>query len=101
MRVVYKAPYSRLTALSDDLTSVGGVQASLEDVLRMGVQLRAMVGREVKRNFTEAQGDTRRAMEVQPGAVQASWRGIAAIRQARIEAEQARLSQQYPLRIRK
>jgi hypothetical protein len=77
------------------------VQASLEDVLRMGVQLRAMVGREVKRNFTEAQGDTRRAAEVQPGAVQASWRGIAAIRQARIEAEQARLSQQYPLRIRK
>lgn len=101
VRVVYKAPYSRLTALSDDLTSVGGVQPSLEDVLRMGVQLRAMVGREVKRNFTEAQGDTRRAAEVQPGAVQASWRGIAAIRQARIEAEQARLSQLYPLRIRK
>ena len=101
VRVTYKAPYSRLATLSDDLTTVGGVQATLEDVVRMGVQLRAMVGREVKRNFTEAQGDTRRAMEVAPGAVQASWRGIAAIRQQRIEAEQARLSQQYPLRIRK
>ena len=101
VRVTYKAPYTRLSALTDDVTTAGGVQASLEDVIRMGVQLRAMVGREVKRNFMEAQGDTRRAGEVGPGAVQASWRGIAAVRQARIEAEQARLSQQYPVRIRR
>lgn len=101
VRVTYKAPYTKLTNLSDDLTTVGGVQATLDDVVRMGVQLRAMVGREVKRNFMEAQGDTRRAGEVGPGAVQASWRGIAAMRQQRIEAEQARLSQQYPVRIRR
>lgn len=101
IRVVYKAPYTRLSSLSQDLTTVGGLQASLEDVVRMGVQLRAMVGREVKRNFTEGQGDTRRAGEVGPGAVQASWRGIAAMRQQRIEAEQARLSQAYPMRTRK
>jgi hypothetical protein len=101
IRVAYKAPYTRLASLSQDLTSVGGVQASLEDVVRMGVQLRAMVGREVKRNFIEGQGDTRRAQEVGPGAVQASWRGIAAMRQQRIEAEQARLYQAYPMRTRK
>lgn len=101
IRVVYKAPYTRLSSLSQDLTTVGGVQATLEDVVRMGVQLRAMVGREVKRNFTEGQGDTRRAQEVGPGAVQASWRGIAAMRQQRIEAEQARLFQAYPMRTRK
>jgi hypothetical protein len=101
MRIVYRAPYTRLSSVSDDLTTVGGVQQSLSDVLRMGVQLRAMVGREVKRNFTESQGDTRRADEVGPGAVQASWRGLAALRAQRIEAEQARLSQQYPMRIRK
>lgn len=101
LRIVYRAPYSRLTSVTDDLTAVGGVQDSLSDVLRMGVQLRAMVGREVKRNFTESQGDTRRADEVGPGAVQASWRGLAALRAQRIEAEQARLSQQYPMRIRK
>jgi len=101
IRVVYKAPYTRLTALSQDLTSIGGLQATLEDVVRMGVQLPAMVGREVKRNFIEGQGDTRRAAEVGPGAVQASWRGIAAMRQQRIEAEQARLFQAYPTRTRK
>lgn len=101
IRVVYKAPYTRLSSLSQDLTTVGGLQPSLEDVVRMGVQLRAMVGREVKRNFTEGQGDTRRAQEVGPGAVQASWRGIAAMRQQRIEAEQARLAQAYPTRTRK
>jgi len=101
IRVVYKAPYSRLSSLSQDLTTVAGLQQSLEDVVRMGVQLRSMVGREVKRNFTEGQGDTRRAQEVTPGSVQASWRGIAAIRQQRIEAEQARLSSQYPVRMRK
>jgi hypothetical protein len=101
MRIVYKAPFSLLTGFNDDITTVAGVPASLADVLRMGVQLRAMVGREVKRNFTESQGDTRRADEVGPGAVQASWRGLAALRAQRIEAEQARLSQQYPQRIRK
>lgn len=101
MRIVYKAPYTRLSAVSDDLTSVGGVQATLEDVVRMGVQLRAMVGREIKRNFTESQGDTRRAQEVGAGNVQSSWRGVAALRQTRIEAEQARLSKLYPQRIRR
>jgi len=101
MRIVYKAPFGQLAGFNDDLTTVAGVPDSLSDVLRMGVQLRAMVGREVKRNFTESQGDTRRADEVGPGAVQASWRGIAALRAQRIEAEQARLSQQYPQRIRK
>jgi len=101
MRIVYKAPFSPLTLFTDDITTVAGVPASLSDVLRMGVQLRAMVGREIKRNFTESQGDTRRADEVGPGAVQASWRGLAALRAQRIEAEQARLSQQYPQRIRK
>jgi hypothetical protein len=101
MRIVYKAPFSSLTGFNDDITTVAGVPASLADVLRMGVQLRAMVGREIKRNFTESQGDTRRADEVGPGAVQASWRGLAALRAQRIEAEQARLSQAYPQRIRK
>lgn len=101
MRIVYRAPYSKLISVTDDLTVDGGVQESLSDVVRMGVVLRAMVGREIKRNFIESQGDTRRAQEVGPGAVQASWRGVAALRQQRIEAEQARLSQQYPVRIRK
>lgn len=101
MRIIYRAPFGALTGFTDDITTVAGVPASLADVLRMGVQLRAMVGREVKRNFIEAQGDTRRAEEVGAGATQASWRGIAALRAQRIEAEQARLSQQYPMRIRK
>jgi hypothetical protein len=101
LRIIYKAPFSSLTTFADNITTVAGVPASLADVLRMGVQLRAMVGREIKRNFTESQGDTRRSDEVGPGAIQASWRGLAALRAQRIEAEQARLSQQYPQRIRK
>lgn len=101
LRIIYKAPYTRLAAVTDDITTDGGVQATLDDVLRMGVQLRAMVGREVKRNFTESQGDTRRAQEVTAGNVQGSWRGIAALRQTRIESEQARLSKLYPQRIRR
>jgi hypothetical protein len=101
MRIVYKAPFTPLTTFADNITTVAGVPASLADVLRMGIQLRAMVSREIKRNFTESQGDTRRADEVGPGAIQASWRGLAALRAQRIEAEQARLSQQYPQRIRK
>ena len=55
-----------------------------------------MAGREIKRNFTESQGDTRRAGEVAPGAVMQSSRNLQILRQQRITAESARLDALYP-----
>jgi hypothetical protein len=66
-----------------------------------GIILRMMNGREIKRNFIEAQGDTRRSDEVPPGAVRDSTTTLARLRRERIIAEAARLKAQYPIKFRK
>ena len=100
VRVLYKAPYTPFTAESDTVADAGGT-SSLDDLLSLGAQIRVMAGREVKRNFTESQGDTRRAEEVPAGAVGGSILNLQRLRRDRIQAEAARLNRQYPTRIRK
>lgn len=100
VRVIYKAPFGQFTSEASTLTSVG-IGQELEDLLVLGAQIRIMSGREVKRNFTESQGDTRRPDEVTSGAVLNSMIGLQRLRRERILAESARLARQYPLRIRK
>ena len=73
----------------------------MEDILEMGVMVRLMSPREVKRNFIESQGDTRRSEEVQAGAIANSFTNIMRLRKERIVAEAARLARQYPLTIRR
>lgn len=96
VRVLYKASFSRLVNLTDDALTVGGISTDIEDIPPMGAAMRMVAPREVKRNFTEAQGEPRRAGEVQAGAVLASMRGLAGMRQNRIVDEAARLAQLYP-----
>jgi hypothetical protein len=100
IRVVYRAPYGSFSAESDTVVDVGGSDY-LDDVLALGTQMRLMAGREIKRNFTESQGDTRRAEEVPSGAVANSMLQLQRLRRDRVMAEAARLNRQYPLRIRK
>lgn len=96
IRVLYKAGFSPLTALTDDVATVSGLPVNMQDIPPMGAAVRLAAPREIKRNFTEAQGEPRRATEVPPGAVQASMRSVAAMRQNRITAEAGRLVQQFP-----
>ena len=100
LRVSYKAPYGSFTSESDTLTSVGG-STYLDDLLVLGAQMRLVAPREIKRNFTESQGDTRRAEEVPAGAVANSMLQLQRVRRDRVQAEAARLNRQYPIRIRK
>jgi hypothetical protein len=100
IRVLYKAAYGLFSAESDTLASVGGTD-TLDDLLTVGAQMRMMANREIKRNFTESQGDTRRAEEVPAGAVANSMIQLQRLRRDRIQAEAARLNRQYPIRIRK
>ena len=95
LRVVYK---STLTVPSSSVSnvSVTGLQPSAYDLPPLGAAVRLMAGREIKRNFTESQGDTRRATEVPPSAVAQSSNGLARLRQQRITAEAARLDALYP-----
>lgn len=101
VRVRYKAPFVRASSESSDLTTNCFLPATCEDIVETGVILRMMNGREIKRNFVESQGDTRRADEVPPGAIRDSITNLARLRRERIIAEAGRLKAQYPIKFRK
>lgn len=97
VNVLYKAPFTALATLTSNATTTGlGVTAY--DLPPMGAAMRLLVGREIRRNDITSQGDTRRSEEVTAGSVGASWRGLAAMRQQRINAEVSRLETAYPTR---
>ncbi len=96
LRVVYKAAYTASSTEATDINSGCGVQETVTDIVALGAQIRLMSPREVKRNFTESQGDTRRAEEVSMGAVANSITSLIRLRRDRIQAEAARLARAYP-----
>lgn len=100
LRVRYKAPFTRAASTASDIQSVCFVPESMEDILEMGVMVRMLQTREVKRNFIESQGDTRRSDEVPPGAIRDSFSNILRLRRDRIIAEKAKLARQVPTTIR-
>lgn len=95
LRLVYKASFVMPTSAFANVSSTG-LQPTAYDLPPIGAAIRLMEGREIKRNFTENQGDTRRASEVGPQAVYQSSRGLKEMRQRRIMAEAARLDALYP-----
>ena len=101
LRVRYKAPFVRATTEASDLTTDCFLPATCDDIVEMGVIMRLMAGREIKRNFIESQGDTRRPDEVQAGAVANSIANIQRLRRERVIAEAGRLKAQYPIKFRK
>lgn len=77
------------------------IPTTVLDILTLGAAWRLVSSREVRRNFDEVQGDTRRAGEVPPGANLGAARELGRIRQQRINEEASRLSQLYPQRSRR
>ena len=100
IRVIYKDKYTPFSTEASTLTSTGA-SSELADLLVLGAQIRLLASGEVKRNFIESQGDTRRSDEVPAGAMNASVTNLLRLRRDRIQAEAARLNRQYPTRIRK
>jgi hypothetical protein len=96
IHVVYKSAFNNVTSETQNLQNIAGVPSSCEDILMMGAQIRLVSPREIKRNFTESQGDTRRAEEVGAGSVASSINNLIRLRRDRITAEAAKLSRQYP-----
>jgi len=101
LRVRYKAPFVRATSESSDLTTDCFLPSTCDDIIELGVVMRMMAGREIKRNFTEAQFDTRRSEEVPAGSITNSIANIQRLRRERIIAEAGRLKAQYPIKFRK
>jgi hypothetical protein len=100
LRVRYKAPFVRASTTSSDIQSVCLMPINMEDIVEMGVMARMLSVREVKRNFIESQGDTRRSDEVPAGSISNSVTNILRLRRDRIIAEASKLARQYPLTIR-
>ena len=96
MRVVYKTHFTKVTQETDNIQMIAGFPESAEDILVMGCEIRLVAPREVKRNFTESQGDTRRPDEVPSGAVGNSLTNLIRMRRDRITAEAAKLNKLYP-----
>lgn len=97
IRVVYKGGFIPFTNLAST-TDQAGLPASAVDLPPMGAAVRLVAPREIKRNFSESQTDSRRATEVPPGAVSGSMRAVAALRANRIIDEANRLVAAWPAR---
>lgn len=95
IRVHYRSGFVIPPTLATDLNTTG-LHVQAYDIPPLGAAMRLVMPREIKRNFTEAQGDTRRASEVGAGAVANSYRPIAGLRAARISAEATRLFAAWP-----
>lgn len=96
IHVVYKTPFNNVTSDTQNVQNIAGLPSSCEDILMMGAQIRLVSPREIKRNFTESQGDTRRAEEVTAGAVGGSINNLIRQRRDRITSEAAKLARRYP-----
>lgn len=96
VRVTYKAPYAPLVNLADDVVAVSGLQTTAADIPPLGAAMRLVAPRDVKRAFSEHQGEPRRADEVPVGSATSSMRGLMMLRGARITSERSRLISQYP-----
>ena len=101
LRVRYKSPFTRATSESSDLTSFCGLPATCDDLVELGLIIRMMAGREIKRSFIESQADTRRPDEVPAGSSRDSTANLLRLRRERIVAEAGRLKAQYPIQFRK
>ena len=91
-----KIPYTQI-----DASMAATIPDIPSDLLAVAAAWRLTAPREIKRNFDEVQGDTRRAAEVPPGANLGGSRELGRLRKERIHEEAARLRQLYPMRKRR
>lgn len=97
VHVTVSVPFTNPVALTDDMQTTVGLPATCNDLPALGACVRLAAGREIQRNFNEAQGQPRRSDEVPAGANLGAYRDIAQLRAQRIIAEANRLKASYPM----
>jgi len=100
LHIAYKAEFDMVSSENDDLCFTSGLPSSAEDIIILGAQIRLMAPREIKRNFTESQGDSRRPDEVPPGSIGGSITNLLRLKRDRVTAEALKLTRQYPTMLR-
>lgn len=97
--VVFGCTFGELSYTTDvDLDTVGLVSPA-EDLPPLGAAIRLLAGAESQRNLIDTQGETRRAEEVQAGALSGSMRNLVLLRQSRLVAEASRYQQRYGIKM--
>lgn len=94
-QVVWAKQFTTTTTVTD-LVSTTGIPSTAEDIPPIGAAIDLMAAREIPRNNPSSQGDTRRANEVGPGAIAASYRGLQQRWLQRTKEEADRLRSLYP-----
>ena len=95
LNITYKAPLTLVSSTTDTKASTG-LQSTAYDLPPLGAALSLMTAAPIRREFLDAEGSSRLAADVPPGAISASMRDLRLRRQNRIAAEAARLSAMYP-----
>jgi|TARA_B100001996_G_scaffold215848_1_gene165915 hypothetical protein len=95
VNVTYKSPFDSISSGST-LRADTGLPTTAYDLLPLGAALSLMTAMPIRREFIDAQGSSRRAEEVPPGAISASMRDLRSRRDYRVQSEAARLVAQYP-----
>ena len=93
--VMYKSPFTPIANSTTPLVDVG-LATTAYDLPPLGAAMALMTTTPIRREFLDAQGTSRMADEVPPGAISASFRDLMGRRRARVEAESGRLVSQYP-----
>lgn len=98
IQVMYRAPFGSIATTNDNITAVTGLHAEAHDIPPLAAAAKLSLSREVKRNFSEVQGDTRRAGEVNQGGMGNAGKTLLALRDKRVAQERTRLMSLYPPR---
>lgn len=98
--VMYKSPLSTVTNLSTTKASTGLLPAAY-DIVPLGAAAHLMTTMPIRREFLDAQGTSRLAADVPPGAISAGSRDLYARRSSRVKSEAMRLIAMYPQQYRR
>lgn len=96
LHMTYRKGFNNLSNSFSTKISTG-LPSSAWDLPPIGAAISLMAGREIKRTFTESQGDPRRAAEVTGGKSTESVIALQRLRQQRITSEKQRLDGFYPI----
>lgn len=99
VRISYKASFTALTGLADNVETISGLAVTSHDIPPLGAAIRALAGREVKRTFLTQQPEPRRQEEVPPGSALRSVLNLADQYYQAIDREVSLLHRRYPMQL--
>lgn len=101
LRVAYSAPYTGLSALTDDVAAIAGLHAQAHDIVPLGAAARLLAATEARRATMDRQPEPRAAADVPPGTARQAAGALLSLRNQRLKEESARLRAAWPRRVRR